>query len=238
VAAGTSTNRPEAPAGPSILPVPDTATDEPIITGLAIKDAERALQAAKQARLSEDLVRGLHESVIALRRAAELQRPHAERLQAARQRTDDLEKELAQVKERILKLEGKQEDLEMKIAEAIKYEEELEAASEPARRAARKAPDAEVLKELISDLATHCALPDDVARILLERIQAPPTPPGAGPPGADPEASWTAIRAALHRNRDPDASRTRPSITTPTIGPRDQDDPIETTTPSPQNITR
>jgi predicted metal-dependent hydrolase len=150
------------------------------------------------------LVRGLHDSVIALRRAAELQRPHAERLQAARQRTDELEKERALIQERILKLEGKQEGLEMKIKEAVRYEEELEAASEPARRAARKAPDAAVLREFITDLATQCALPDDVAQILLERIRAPPTPPGT-----DPEASWTAVRTALQRNQGPSASRPR-----------------------------
>ena len=35
--------------------------------------------------------------------------------------------------------------------------------------------------EFITDLAAQCALPDDVAQILLERIRAPPTPPGTDP---------------------------------------------------------
>ena len=84
----TPTNRHTGPAeeygpGPAEADEGETTT---LVTGRGIQAAERALQAAKDARLPPDLVASLYDSVRDLRRRAEMEKPHEKRLATARRR--------------------------------------------------------------------------------------------------------------------------------------------------------
>ena len=95
------------------------------MTGRDIQTAERALQAAKDARLPPDLVASLYESVRDLRRRAELEKPHEKRLATARRRLTKIGARLEHITAKIGELQAARVKLVTDYREAEAYAHQL-----------------------------------------------------------------------------------------------------------------
>ena len=173
---------------------PETATDGqcdeiPHVTGRDIQAAERALQAARDARLPPDLITSLYESVRDLRRRAELEKPHEKRLATARRRLTKIGARLEQITAKIGELHAAREKLLTDYREAEAYVQQLENSTIEGN------PKAGIVaaRTLILDLSQTGTIPSEIAKLLLLARTAPPTPDGT-PPIA---TTWGRISAIM-----------------------------------------
>ena len=160
-----------------------------LVTGRDIQAAERALQAAKDARLPPDLVASLYDSVRDLRRRAELEKPHEKRLATARRRLLKIGARLEHITANIGELEAAREKLAADHREADAYVQQLQYTAGEGDQAAG----VQAARTLIKDLSQIGTIPTEIATLLLCALTAPPTPEGT-PPVA---TTWGKIRAIL-----------------------------------------
>ena len=146
-----------------------------LVTGRDIQAAERALQAAKDARLPPDLVASLCASVRDLRRRAELEKPHERRLATARRRTQRTGDRLEQITAKIIELEAARAKLAADYREAEAYAQQLQQAAGDGNQAAG----VQAARTLIRDLSQIGTIPAEIATLLMDALTAPPPPPVA-----------------------------------------------------------
>ena len=172
----------------------DVTTDEQCdgvtqVTGRDIQAAERALQAARDARLPPDLITSLYESVRDLRRRAELEKPHEKRIITARRRQKKIGARLEQITAKIGELQAARETLLTDYREAEAYVQQLENSTlEGNTKAGITAA-----RALILDLSQAGTIPSEIAKVLILALTTPPTPDGT-PPVA---TTWGRISAVM-----------------------------------------
>ena len=167
-------------------------------TGIA---AERALQAAKDARLPPDLVASLYESVRDLRRRAELEKPHEKRRATARRRLLKIGARLEQIE-----LEAAREKLATDYREAEAYVQQLQHSAGEGDPAAG----ALAARTLIKDLSQIGTIPQRLPHSCCVHCQRHPRQRGHHrwpPPGAGSVPSWTDPRRPLHERSTPSRAR-------------------------------
>ena len=173
-----------------------------LVTGRDIQAAERALQAAKDARLPPDLVASLYDSVRDLRRWAEMEKPHEKRLATARRRLLKTGDRLEQITAKIIELEAARVKLAADYREAEAYVQQLQHAAGEGDQASG----VQAARILVKDLSQIGTIPAESATLLMCALTAPPTPEGT-PPVA---TTWGKIRAIM------DGPTTAPARASPT----------------------